>query len=96
MRPLTLTVRQPPKFYVTSAVDDSGPVVSSGVPAFSTPVSGNLVSSGYFPYPGNYYGCTQIVGKCGLYSQTSFIYKYETLRGFIKGVSGGCFVLENK
>ena len=26
----------------------------------------------------------------------SFIYKYETLHGFIKGVSGGCFVLINK
>ena len=26
----------------------------------------------------------------------SFIYKYETSRGFIKGVSGGCFVLINK
>ena len=24
------------------------------------------------------------------------IYKYKTLRGFIKGVSGGCFVLINK
>ena len=25
----------------------------------------------------------------------SFIYKYKTLRGFIKGVSGGCFILLN-
>ena len=24
------------------------------------------------------------------------IYKYKTSRGFIKGVSGGCFVLINK
>ena len=31
-----------------------------------------------------------------LYSQMSFIYKYKTLRGFIKGVSGGCFVLIKK
>ena len=29
-------------------------------------------------------------------SQMSFIYKYNTLLGFIKGVSGGCFVLINK
>ena len=35
-------------------------------------------------------GHTRIVGKGGLYSRTSFIYKYETLHGFIlKGVSGG-------
>ena len=41
-------------------------------------------------------GRTQVVGKGGLYSQISFIYKYKTLGGFIKGVSGGCFVLLNK
>ena len=41
-------------------------------------------------------GHTRIVGKGGLYSQTLFIYKYETLPGFIKEVSGGCFVLINK
>ena len=28
-----------------------------------------------------------------LYSQTSFIYKYKMLCGYIKGVSGGRFVL---
>ena len=32
----------------------------------------------------------------GLYSRTSFIYKYETSHGFIKVISGGCFVLINK
>ena len=31
-----------------------------------------------------------------MYSQTTLIYKYETLHGFIKRVSGGCFVLINK
>ena len=41
-------------------------------------------------------GHTWIVGKGELYSQMSFIYKYETLHGFIMGVSGGCFVLINK
>ena len=35
-------------------------------------------------------------GFGGFYSQTSFIYKYETSCGFIKWVSGGCFVLINK
>ena len=35
-------------------------------------------------------------GEGGLYSQMSFIYKYKTSRGFIKGVCGGCFVLINK
>ena len=45
---------------------------------------------------GEYFGRTRIVGKGGLYSQMSFIYKHETLCGFIKGVSGGCFVLINK
>ena len=43
-----------------------------------------------------YFGHTRIVGKGGLYSQTSFFNKYEMLHGFIKGVSGGCFVLINK
>ena len=33
------------------------------------------------------------MGRGGLYTQTSFIYKYKTLSGFIKGVSSGCFVL---
>ena len=28
--------------------------------------------------------------------RTSFIYKYKTSNGFLKGVSGGCFVLINK
>ena len=41
-------------------------------------------------------GRTWIVGKGRLYSQTSFIYENEMLRCFIKGVSGGCFVLINK
>ena len=41
-------------------------------------------------------GHTWIVDKGRLCSQISFIYKYETLHGFIKGVSGGCFVLINK
>ena len=36
-------------------------------------------------------GRTQIVGKGRLYSWMSFIYMYKTLRGFIKGVSGGIF-----
>ena len=40
--------------------------------------------------------CTQIVGKGRLYSWTSFIYKYKMLCSFIKGASGGCFVLINK
>ena len=39
---------------------------------------------------------TRIVGKGGLYLQMSFIYKYKTLHGFIKGVSGGRFILINK
>ena len=48
-----------------------------------------------------YLGRTRIVGKCGLWVRRivltiSFIYKYKTLHGFIKGVSGGCFVLINK
>ena len=34
-------------------------------------------------------------GWGGLYSRTLFIYKYESLRGFIKGVSGGCFIQIN-
>ena len=42
------------------------------------------------------YGQTRIVGKGGLHPRMSLIYKYETLCGFIKGVSGGCFVLLNK
>ena len=41
-------------------------------------------------------GRTRIVGKGRLYSQMSFIYKYETLHGIIKGVSDRCFVLLNK
>ena len=36
------------------------------------------------------------MGKGGLYSGMSFIYKYKTLCGFIKAISGGCFVLINK
>ena len=36
------------------------------------------------------------MGKGRLYSQMSFIYKYETLGCFMKGVSGGCFLLINK
>ena len=39
---------------------------------------------------------TRIVGKGGLHPRMSLIYKYETLCGFIKGVSGGCFVLIDK
>ena len=35
-------------------------------------------------------------GYGGLYSSTSIIFKYEMLRGFIKGVSGGCFILVKK
>ena len=42
------------------------------------------------------FGHTWIVGKGRFYSQTSFIYKNETLRGFIKGVSCECFLLTNK
>ena len=37
-----------------------------------------------------------VKADCGLgrlYSQMSFLYKYKMLHGFIKGVSGGCFVL---
>ena len=34
-------------------------------------------------------------GLGGVYSQMSFIYKFETSCGFIKGVSGRCFVLKN-
>ena len=35
------------------------------------------------------------MGKVKLYSRMSFICKYETLCSFIKGVSGGCFILIN-
>ena len=42
------------------------------------------------------FGRTRIVGKGRLYSQTSFIFKFEMSYGFVKGVSGGCSVLLNK
>ena len=41
------------------------------------------------------FGHTQIVGKADCTHKCHF-YRYKMSRGFIKGVSGGCFVLINK
>ena len=64
---------------------------------------GHSKMSFYYPHPMNraggnilLVGRTHIVGKGGLYSRMSFIYKYKMSRGFIKGVSGGCFILIHK
>ena len=67
-----------------------GATINSGLmTAFNTPI-GKYLRLGQ---NGESEGLTRIVGKGGLYSRMSLIYKYETLHGFKNGVSGGCYVL---